>query len=53
MSGFFVKGGEVLMAKRKAKPKKAKLSKCLDCGGKGFFDDGEVECLACNGKGKV
>jgi DnaJ-class molecular chaperone len=37
--------------KKAAKPKKP--SRCLDCGGKGSFDDGEVECLDCKGKGKV
>ena len=41
-----------MVAKKKEK-KSAKPSKCLDCGGKGSFDDGEVKCLNCDGKGKV
>jgi DnaJ-class molecular chaperone len=40
------------MAKKKEK-KLSKSSKCLDCGGKGSFDDGEVKCLSCKGSGKV
>ncbi|KKL24178.1 hypothetical protein LCGC14_2417940 [marine sediment metagenome] len=42
-----------LKGKAKPKAKKVKLERCLDCGGKGNFDDGEVECLDCGGKGKV
>jgi len=30
-----------------------KAEHCLECGGKGSFDDGEVKCLSCDGKGKV
>ena len=36
---------------KKAKPKKT--THCKDCGGKGSFDGGEVECNACKGKGRV
>jgi DnaJ-class molecular chaperone len=39
------------MGKKSKKAKKK--SKCLNCGGKGSFDNGEVECLSCKGKGKV
>ena len=41
------------MAKKKEAKKVKKASKCLDCGGKGSFVDGEVKCLDCDGKGKV
>lgn len=32
-------------------PEAVKMSRCLDCGGKGSFDGGEVVCLSCKGKG--
>jgi len=35
------------------KKAKKKFSRCLYCAGKGTFDDGEVKCVDCNGKGKV
>ena len=48
-----MKGGEKIMATRKAKPKSAKPQKCKACGGKGYYDNGEVVCNDCEGKGKV
>lgn len=42
---------EKKVSKPANKPKKP--SKCLDCGGKGSFDDGEVKCLTCKGTGRV
>jgi DnaJ-class molecular chaperone len=40
---------ETTEEKSTPKPK----GKCLDCGGKGSFDDGEVKCEDCKGTGKV
>ncbi|MBU1067094.1 hypothetical protein KKE60_04875 [Patescibacteria group bacterium] len=42
-----------LVGEKKPAKKRAKFVKCLDCGGIGSFDGGEVKCLDCNGKGKV
>ncbi len=40
--------------KRKEESKRImKPGKCLDCGGIGSFDDGEVECLTCKGTGEI
>jgi len=42
------------MSKKEAKEKtKKELVHCTACGGKGSFDNGEVECLDCKGSGKV
>jgi Zn finger protein HypA/HybF involved in hydrogenase expression len=41
------------MAFKKKKESKKKKTRCLECGGKGSFDNGEVRCEHCKGTGKA